>query len=41
MKPGAIERLERRIAAGTKNDKILAKKPVDLFKQRLPLLTDR
>jgi len=41
IKPGEIERLERRIAAGTQNDKILAKKPVDLFKHYLPLLTDR
>ena len=41
INPGEIERLERRIASGTQNDKILASEPVDLFKQRLPLLTDR
>jgi hypothetical protein len=41
IKPGEIERLERRIAAGAQNDKILAKKLVNLFKERLPLLTDR
>jgi DNA-binding NarL/FixJ family response regulator len=41
IKPGEIERLERRVAAGTQNDKILASKPVDLFKQGLPLLADR
>lgn len=41
INPGEIEGLERRIASGTQNDKILASEPVDLFKQRLPLLTDR
>jgi len=41
INPGEIEDLERRIATGTQNDKILASKPVDLFKQRLPLLADR
>jgi len=41
INPGEIEGLERRIATGARNDKILARKPVDLFKQRLPLLTDR
>jgi two-component system, NarL family, nitrate/nitrite response regulator NarL len=40
INPGEIEGLERRIATGAQNDKILASKPVELFKQRLPLLTD-
>jgi DNA-binding NarL/FixJ family response regulator len=41
INPSIIEDLEKRIATGTQNDKILASKPVDLFKQRLPLLADR
>jgi DNA-binding CsgD family transcriptional regulator len=41
INPAEIEGLERRIAIGEKNDKILAIEPVELFKQRLPLLTDR
>jgi two-component system, NarL family, nitrate/nitrite response regulator NarL len=42
INPGDMEALERSIATGARNDKILASKPVeDLFKQRLPLLTDR
>jgi DNA-binding CsgD family transcriptional regulator len=41
INPGEIEALEKRIATGEKNDKILAIEPVELFKQRLPLLTDR
>jgi DNA-binding NarL/FixJ family response regulator len=41
INPAEIEGLERSIATGARNDKILARKPVDLFKQRLPLLTDR
>jgi hypothetical protein len=41
INPGEIEGLERNIATGARNDKILASKPVELFKQRLPLLTDR
>jgi hypothetical protein len=43
INPGEIEGLERRIATGSRNDKILASKSVELFKQRLPLLipTDR
>jgi two-component system nitrate/nitrite response regulator NarL len=41
INPGEIEALESRIATGEKNDKILAIEPVELFKQRLPLLTDR
>ena len=41
INPGEIEGLERRIASRAQNDNILASEPVDLFKQRLPLLTDR
>jgi two-component system, NarL family, nitrate/nitrite response regulator NarL len=41
IKPGEIEGLEKSIATGARNDKILASKPVDLFKPRLSLLTDR
>jgi hypothetical protein len=41
INPGEIEDLERSIAIGARNDKILASKPVELFKQCLPLLTDR
>ena len=41
INPGEIEGLERNIATGARNDKILASKPVELFKQCLPLLTDR
>ena len=41
INPGEIEGLERSIATGARNDKILASKPVELFKQRLPLLTDQ
>ena len=38
---GEIDRLERRIADGAQNDKTLASEPVQLFKQRLPLLARR
>jgi hypothetical protein len=41
LNPDEIEDLERSIATGARNDKILASKPVELFKHRLPLLTDR
>jgi TPR repeat protein len=41
INPRIIEDLEKRIATGTQNDKVLASKPVDLFKQGLPLLADR
>jgi two-component system, NarL family, nitrate/nitrite response regulator NarL len=41
ISPDEIRGLERRIVSGAQNDKILASEPVDLFKRRLSLLTDR
>ena len=38
---GEIEGLERRIAIGARNDKLLAGEPIELFKKRVPVLTDR
>jgi two-component system nitrate/nitrite response regulator NarL len=41
LKPGEIEGLERRITTGAQNDKLLAGEPTELFRKRLPVLTDR
>jgi DNA-binding NarL/FixJ family response regulator len=41
LNPGEIEGLERRVATGAQNDKLLAGEPTEIFGKRLPVLTDR
>jgi DNA-binding NarL/FixJ family response regulator len=41
INPSELESLERRIATAVRAEKILASKPVELFKQHLPSLTAR